>query len=596
MSHELHENSNEISQPENISLKLFNHQKKALYYLSKLEEDNTIEHKERWKYPQLDGEINKIIKINTNIGVYADKVGAGKTLTMVSLISLKNKMKNSQLIREITKGGNSHNQNYSMSASILKDETASNNSNLIIVPHSLIKQWEKQFKFYKGVSYAIINKRAHIEQVFKLSKLPEIVLISVTMIKHLPSNYCTRTGNYNPNTIWKYQWNRIIIDEPQTISISCPIPKSNFMWLLCATPKELYSYGRKQYLKWLLPELWHDHSNLSSLIVIRNNDAFVDSSLQLPQYIEKYIKCLTPHIYNNIRDHLTNEALTALRANDISHAISLLNCNTNTETNIVKALISNLSDTAHDLEEDIKHIQSMRRITKEEKESRIKIKMDKLNTINSKIENIKTRVQNSDNDCPICLDTISNPRAITGCCQNSFCFECILMSVNTSRDKRCPMCKTPNCDKSLHIDTDEYINTDKKTINSDTIKSKDNTIIDILKNITSDSRYLIFSEYYASFNTIAYKLRSENISFAMLSGRIETQQKILNEFTSGKIQVLLLNANYFGAGLDLNVTTDIIIYHKFRNDNLKKQVIGRAQRIGRTQPLTISYLQYDDEY
>ena len=56
---------------------------------------------------------------------------------------------------------------------------------------------------------------------------------------------------------------------------------------------------------------------------------------------------------------------------------------------------------------------------------------------------------------PICLDEVTIPVAITGCCQNSYCFECILMSMNMSSSKRCPMCK-PNCDKTLHY-TDDTI-------------------------------------------------------------------------------------------------------------------------------------------
>ena len=35
--------------------------------------------------------------------------------------------------------------------------------------------------------------------------------------------------------------------------------------------------------------------------------------------------------------------------------------------------------------------------------------------------------------------------------------------------------------------------------------------------------------------------------------------------------------------------------HKFRNNDMRKQVIGRAQRLGRTKPLNVLYLKYDDE-
>ena len=68
----------------------------------------------------------------------------------------------------------------------------------------------------------------------------------------------------------------------------------------------------------------------------------------------------------------------------------------------------------------------------------------------------------------------------------------------------------------------------------------------------------------------------------------------VNKYHNGEIQCLLLNARYFGSGLNLENTTDIIIYHKM-GDDLKKQVEGRAQRPGRTCQLKIWELRYDNE-
>ena len=44
------------------------------------------------------------------------------------------------------------------------------------------------------------------------------------------------------------------------------------------------------------------------------------------------------------------------------------------------------------------------------------------------------------------------------------------------------------------------------------------------------------------------------------------QEKVLEKFRKGEIKVLLLNTSHFGAGLDLHMTTDLVIYHKFRNN------------------------------
>jgi len=47
--------------------------------------------------------------------------------------------------------------------------------------------------------------------------------------------------------------------------------------------------------------------------------------------------------------------------------------------------------------------------------------------------------------------------------------------------------------------------------------------------------------------------------------------------------------------LNLQMTSDIIIYHSMSSD-LEKQVIGRGQRLGRSCPLKIHYLCYEHEY
>ena len=56
----------------------------------------------------------------------------------------------------------------------------------------------------------------------------------------------------------------------------------------------------------------------------------------------------------------------------------------------------------------------------------------------------------------------------------------------------------------------------------------------------------------------------------------------------------MLNSNFFGSGLNLEKTTDIIIYHKV-DQNLKNQIVGRAQRLGRENSLKVWNLMHDNE-
>jgi SNF2 family DNA or RNA helicase len=55
-----------------------------------------------------------------------------------------------------------------------------------------------------------------------------------------------------------------------------------------------------------------------------------------------------------------------------------------------------------------------------------------------------------------------------------------------------------------------------------------------------------------------------------------------------------MNTQHFGSGLNLENTTDMILFHKFDTES-EKQVIGRAQRYGRNEPLNVHYLLYENE-
>ena len=69
---------------------------------------------------------------------------------------------------------------------------------------------------------------------------------------------------------------------------------------------------------------------------------------------------------------------------------------------------------------------------------------------------------------------------------------------------------------------------------------------------------------------------------------------MLTDFENGSTKVIMLNATNFGAGMNLQMATDVVIYHRFTSE-MEEQVIGRAQRLGRTTPLNVHYLIHANE-
>jgi ERCC4-related helicase len=81
----------------------------------------------------------------------------------------------------------------------------------------------------------------------------------------------------------------------------------------------------------------------------------------------------------------------------------------------------------------------------------------------------------------------------------------------------------------------------------------------------------------------------QNITYSKVMGSGPVVNKTIERFKTGEIKVLMLNASNYGSGLNLQMATDVIIYHQLSLE-LEVQVIGRAQRIGRIEPLNVYYL------
>lgn len=96
---------------------------------------------------------------------------------------------------------------------------------------------------------------------------------------------------------------------------------------------------------------------------------------------------------------------------------------------------------------------------------------------------------------------------------------------------------------------------------------------------------------YLELMGVANKLK---LTVRQLTGNIQTKNKILDDFRTGKLDILYLPAYESGSGLNLTEVTDMALYHKMPN-GIEDQVIGRCQRLGRTFPLNIWKVYYENE-
>ena len=121
----LNSKDKKIFQPENIGIELFETQKTAIYSLTKLEDDKSIVY----------NEYGNIYTLNTNKLIYCDRVGSGKTLSIIGLQSIKKNVL-------FTKSYESYNY---LSFEITNKRQYSINTDLVIVPNILINQWKDTY-------------------------------------------------------------------------------------------------------------------------------------------------------------------------------------------------------------------------------------------------------------------------------------------------------------------------------------------------------------------------------------------------------------------------------------------------------------------
>lgn len=586
----LNDNDSKIIQPTSINIELMNHQKTMIYRMSEIEKNGKI---------NINNKETEDMIINTNVGILGDKVGSGKTLMIISLITMNRTIPNNY-----TDMGGSQYFSYKIKSKVKKLDT-----NLIIVPHKILPQWIDAFhKYSPNLNIYCISFNKEIDKIIKtkteikknwndidviveteeirqeLLSEYDVILIGDTMYKRL----CKACQNY--------KFNRIMIDEADTIKLpremNCHF---NFLWLITGTPSGLF-YGYKPFINKIFKE---DYKHIFNYLIIKNSDDYIEKSIKLPTPKRLKIKCITPKEISLIKDLIPPSILQMINAGNSDQAIKALNCNIDTNDNIFQVITKNLRESISYKEKELTEFKNtvVPYNSKKEQEQKIKFAETMLDKLKIKYEDIKKKIyQLNDDYCPICMSEFTNP-VIVSCCNNTFCFDCLAVSLGELHNNKCPYCRQGICKDNIHIISSEKNENTSNIIKNEKyeIKDKLDVLVDLVKKKV-DGSFMIFANFMETFSKIEQKLKELDIPYHILKGQALTVKKHIDDFKDKKVRVLMLNANFFGAGMNLQMTTDIIMYHRF-NKEMEEQIIGRAQRLGRDihKPLNVYYLLHENE-
>lgn len=599
---ELGASSRTCQQPEQVKIKLWPHQLTMLNRCLEYE-NHQIKLNE---FQSVGGRcLSADDHFRTQIGIIGDAVGSGKSHTILALVT-------SDMKFNIDKTLKSYGSNKVVFC--FNERRKAINLNMLVIPHNLVAQWHNYIKdCCPDLKHTMVFKEKHVtEFVTNLEKVHEITLVVVT------SSYYNKLANVLSSKSLKLH--RVIFDEVDNINLpSCLTIESNFYWFVTASyvnllyPRGFYRYDPRMrktvcyaeglknsgFIKDMFLDLYNNLSvDFVKLLVLKNNDEYVKASIVLPHLECQYVRCMTPVEINILNGYTDHEVIRSLNAGDIATAIRMLTPSAVTaEENIVALQISRFQKDIHNYNIRIEFTKNMDFDNEDNRQAEIDRLERRKSDVEAKVHGIKERIKTS-NTCCICYDTI-NVKTVVPCCSNTYCFTCL--NIWLAKHQLCPLCKNTLSSTDLLVVDDDLeigdVGCDALPDNelSDKNDKLKNLEILIKKELSNNKRkVLIFSSYEMSFQSIASVLTNNRVSYKCLKGNDAQIRKILQRYKNEDLDVLLVNARNFGTGLNLENTTDVVMFHKL-NTEIEKQVIGRAQRYGRTTPLSVWYLLHENE-
>ena len=539
-----------VKQPTDLNVKLFPHQLASIFQMEQRESNQKL----------FNENTNDVIE--TKVGIFSDMTGYGKSLSLIGLLvrdkmiwDINDKYEHFYLSRIY---------GFGMIKKFHKSYHDKINCNLVVASQSLINQWKTELEHTK-LKFTSLTTRKQTDNCDPNEF--DVVIVSPTMYNRLISRF--------RDVVWK----RFIFDEPTHTRI--PAMKNvlaGFTWFITATPDMLlWSYGahRNSFITSLFR--YDMDYNDFKLLTVKNNDNFVKQSYKIPQEIHEYHECYQA-VHNMLKSLINQNILDMVSAGNIEGAVKSLGGQRT--DNIVELVKQKKKEKLEEIEFKIQ------RYTRRNNEIQLNKWKSEKDRVEQQIVELEQRFKNVlCSDCTICLNKLDKP-VMLGCCQNVFCGECILSWL----DKRntCPLCRTRQNRENIIFIKEEISDKGEENKHKDMKMSKQDKVVDIISG-KKDGRFIIFSSYDETFCTIRMVLEEHNIEYAEVQGRIETRHRKITSFRNGKIKVIFLNSKNNGAGINLQEATDIILYHEMNEHNLT-QIIGRANRIGRQEPLVVHHL------
>jgi SNF2 family DNA or RNA helicase len=642
----------QMIQPQKITIQMKPHQLAALHKMCVMERCGKvyyhvddparyIEDANSRRFITFKGNFN----IKSNIGIMGDIVGYGKTLTALSLIAanpLRNlapatneevpeaeptriesesdesdsddsfqeeidvtvtpSPENFGIYRERDAIYSYNTRNYaSFTATCERTATVDNEryiqSTLVVVPRGPVYiQWENAIRNQTSLRVLSLDSLYTIRRMCPSSRSNwrvikaffenyDIVLIKNTSLKTLMDHFQRPSYVGHPIVAWE----RIMIDEAHDIISRMPIFSFRFLWLISGTYSMLVSrsYGSRNQMSFAIRDILLEER--LNVLLIKGNPEFVRASFTVPAPIEHSYLCALSSNITALQPFLQPNLRELINANDIKGLIREMGGTNETEDDIVQLVTREMQRELANKERELEFYNSLD-ISEEQKENRIATLNIEINRIKERMNNLTERVTMlADKPCPICYETFTNPIMLP--CTHVFCGGCLIGWMRNGCN--CPQCRAPiESQQLIAIIKEDEKNDLSASTERPVLLSKEETFIKLLQD-KPEGRFLVFSRIDSGFFQLSRLLLRHEIPYSEMKGSTSQMMRILERFREGELRVILLNTYYAGSGIDISYATDLVLFHSMGLDQV--QAIGRAQRVGRTEPLHIHTLMYSTE-
>ena len=612
----LSSDATQCDQPTEIRIPLRSHQKAILYSMAQRESKVSVG-------MDLCG-----AKLFSRFSYLGDGVGVGKSLMVLGHIARLKTLPTLPLIPHLDP--NSSSQLYS-----LRDNTftrdLSDSACLIVVPHTLYRQWQTYIKEQTSLTFLGVQTKSILQSDTLIRKLKEVdvVLVSNTLYGSLQDLADTN------RLIWK----RVFFDEADTIHIPSTRPRAatRFTWLISASWANLLfpnvtqyitnvylntvptnpllddalkhqlnilktqspTHGAYVYMRYLVVSstFFRDfvatNNSLRGNLVMRCRDEFVRESITLPPINIRNILCRPSILQQVVANAIPADVRNLLHAGDIKGALDSLGVKPEEPMSLIAAVTENRIKELTRLRLTFTFKSALEYATPQAKEAALKSLKDRISSLEEQIKGLKERIENYKTEiCPICFDE-PQTATLTQCCNRIFCGSCILTSL--TRATTCPLCRTQISASGLRAVAAGPVPTVTATTKTEEpqLLKKTEQLIQLLKT-SPKGKFLIFSRFDNPFIQLSQEIEAMNLTVKLVRGNKDVIAQTLKTFQKGDTNVLLLNSLQAGAGLNITAATHVILLHAMTHEE-EKQILGRAYRLGRTEPLEVVRLLHPDE-